>query len=97
MYKQINEELKKTSINNMMKNLVTLRTMLHLTQTQLSEIMGVTRQTLVMYETGKRKMTWSTFLSLVLIFDNNQSTKQLLEIMNIYPRELRDYLGSLER
>ena len=68
MYKSISEQQKAEVINNMTKNLVALRTMLHLTQAQLAEMMGITRQSLVLYETGKRSMTWNTYLSLLFIF-----------------------------
>ena len=90
MYKSISERQKAEVINNMTKNLVALRTMLHLTQAQLAEMMGITRQSLVLYETGKRSMTWNTYLSLLLIFTQRQETNNLLSIMGIYPDELKE-------
>ena len=90
MYKRLSEESKSNSIKNMSDNLVALRTMLHLTQAQLAEIMGVTRQTLVLYETGKRVMTWNTFLSLMFIFSQKRETRELLNILNIYTDEMKD-------
>lgn len=96
MYTKINENLKNEVMDNMAQNLVALRTMLHLTQAQLAEIMGVTRQTLILYETGKRKLTWSSYLSLLFILNNNKSTKPLLEIMRIYPKELKAHFDKLE-
>lgn len=90
MYKSISEQQKAEVINNMTKNLVALRTMLHLTQAQLAEMMGITRQSLVLYETGKRSMTWNTYLSLLLIFTQRQETNNLLSIMGIYPDELKE-------
>lgn len=90
MYKSISEQQKAEVINNMTKNLVALRTMLHLTQTQLAEMMGITRQSLVLYETGKRSMTWNTYLSLLFIFTQRQETNNLLSIMGIYPDELKE-------
>ena len=90
MYKRLSEESKSNSIKNMSDNLVALRTMLHLTQAQLAEIMGVTRQTLVLYETGKRVMTWNTFLSLLFIFTQKRETRELLNILNIYTDEMKD-------
>lgn len=90
MYKALNEETKRMAIKNMSDNLVALRTMLHLTQAQLAELMGVTRQTLVLYETGKRVMTWNTFLSLMFIFTQKKETRELLNILNIYTDELKD-------
>ena len=90
MYKSISEQQKAEVINNMTKNLVALRTMLHLTQAQLAEMMGITRQSLVLYETGKRSMTWNTYLSLLLIFTQRQETNNLLSIMGIYQAELKE-------
>ena len=90
MYKKLSEESKSNSIKNMSDNLVALRTMLHLTQAQLAEIMGVTRQTLVLYETGKRVMTWNTFLSLMFIFTQKRETRELLNILNIYTDEMKE-------
>lgn len=90
MYMALNEETKRMAIKNMSDNLVALRTMLHLTQAQLAELMGVTRQTLVLYETGKRVMTWNTFLSLMFIFTQKKETRELLNILNIYTNELKD-------
>lgn len=94
MYKKLSEESKSNSIKNMSDNLVSLRTMLHLTQAQLAEIMGVTRQTLVLYETGKRVMTWNTFLSLMFIFTQKRETRELLNILNIYTDEMKDLYGN---
>ena len=90
MYKTLSEETKGMAIKNMSENLVALRTMLHLTQAQLAEMMGVTRQTLVLYETGKRIMTWNTFLSLMFIFTQKRETRELLNILNIYTDEMKD-------
>ncbi|MBQ4261432.1 MAG: helix-turn-helix transcriptional regulator [Ruminococcus sp.] len=90
MYKKLSEESKSNAVKNMSDNLVALRTMLHLTQAQLAEIMGVTRQTLVLYETGKRVMTWNTFLSLMFIFTQKRETRELLNILNIYTDEMKE-------
>ena len=94
MYKKLSEESKSNSIKNMSDNLVALRTMLHLTQAQLAEIMGVTRQTLVLYETGKRVMTWNTFLSWIFISTQKRETRELLNILNIYTDEMKDLYGN---
>ena len=90
MYKKLSEESKSNAVKNMSDNLVALRTMLHLTQAQLAEIMGVTRQTLVLYETGKRVMTWNTFLSFMFIFTQKRETRELLNILNIYTDEMKE-------
>ncbi|MBO5869599.1 MAG: helix-turn-helix domain-containing protein [Clostridia bacterium] len=77
------------SIENMTKNMVALRTMLHLSQAELADLIGVGRQTLVAIETRKRKMTWNTFLSLLFVFTQNKETNSLLGVFGIYTAELK--------
>ena len=43
-------------------------------------------------ETKKRKMTWTTFLSLVLLFDKNEETAVLLRALGIYTDELDAFI-----
>ncbi len=91
----ITDDKKDEAIKNMTKSLAALRTMLHMTQSQLSELMGITRQTLVGYETGKRRMSWSTFLVLLFIFDNCEVTKPILKALKIYPVELELFFNQI--
>jgi DNA-binding XRE family transcriptional regulator len=82
----INQE---TAIKKMTQSLPALRTMLQLSQAQLAELIGVGRQTLVAFETGKRTMTWNTFLSLLFVFSQREETKELLCVLGIYTNELK--------
>ena len=56
--------------------LATLRTKADISQEDLAELIGVSRQTYGALERGARKMSWTTFLSLVLFYDCNQKTHQ---------------------
>lgn len=89
MLHTLEENIKEAAVENMTKNMVTLRTMLHLSQAELATLIGVGRQTLVAIENRKRKMTWSTFLSLLFVFYQNKETNYLLEIFEIYPQNLK--------
>lgn len=42
----------------------------------------------MLIETKKRRMTWNTFLSLVLLFDKNEETAVLLKALEIYTEDL---------
>lgn len=86
---KITDSLKQKSIENLTKNLVVLRMMLHLSQSDLAELIGMGRQTLVGIENRKRKMTWSVFLSLVFVFYQNIETRRMLEIFEIYTDEIK--------
>lgn len=87
---RIDEDLKARVVENMVKNLTVLRTMLHLSQAELAELIGMGRQNFAAIENRKRKMTWNTFLSLLFVFSQNRETSGLLEIFGVYPQELRD-------
>ncbi|MBP3381705.1 MAG: helix-turn-helix transcriptional regulator [Clostridia bacterium] len=76
----------------MTANLPTLRTALGLTQEELADKIGVSRGTVIAIETGKRDMTWNTFLSLVLLFTKNEATDRLLQVLEIYTDDLNAFI-----
>ena len=75
-------------IRKMTENLPTLRKKLKLSQEELAKIIGSSRYTVMLIETGKRKMTWNTFMSLVLLFEKNNVTSILLRALGVYTDEL---------
>ena len=70
----MNEKQKEILMDKMTQNLPALRAKTGLTQAKLADMIGVSRQTLVAVENGKRKMTWSAFLSCFLVFHKNPDT-----------------------
>lgn len=93
MADKISNEQKKLLIENLTKSLPMLRAKLGINQTELCERIGVTRQTLTLIESGKREMTWMMFVSLVLIFMQNEETKTLLPILGVDTEELRNFFS----
>lgn len=79
-------------IENMTDNLPVLRAKLNMTQEDLANKIGLSRGTIISIENNKRTMTWSTFMSLVLLFSYNEKTNKLLEVMDIFTSELHKYL-----
>lgn len=75
-------------IDKMTENLPVLRKKLKLSQENLAKFIGSSRYTVMLIETKKRRMTWNTFLSLVLLFDKNEETAVLLRALEIYTDEL---------
>ena len=72
----------------MAQNLPVLRASLGLSQSELAQIIGSTRQTISAAESGARELSWSNFISLLHIFTQNQKTGQLLHTLQIYTPEL---------
>ena len=84
-------ETREQLIENMTENLPVLRAKLRLSQEELAKMVGISRYTIMLIETRKRKMTWNTFLSLVLLFDKNDDTQMLLRVLGIYTEQLEAY------
>ena len=72
----------------MANNLPVLRAKLGMSQTELAEMIGVTRQTLSSAECGARELSWNNFVSLLYIFTQNEETVPLLTALGIYTPEL---------
>jgi Predicted transcriptional regulators len=79
---------KQTLMKALTRELSVLRTKADISQEELANLIGVSRQTYGAIERGSRKMTWSTYLSLVLFYDYNQSTHQLIRSLSIFPQNL---------
>ena len=90
----IHEIDKQGYLRAMAENLPVLRAKLNLTQTELADIIGVSRQTIATAETGAREMSWSTFISLLFLFRHNEPTDALLPILGILTPELSNMFNA---
>ena len=67
----------------MASNLSTLREKAKLTQDELADRLGLSRQTISAIENGKREMQWSTFSVLLMFFASDAEIKQIMIAMSI--------------
>ncbi|WP_261304013.1 helix-turn-helix transcriptional regulator [Paenibacillus andongensis] len=93
MPKGLDAETKDEFIKNLTENLPVLRAKLGITQAELADKIGISRQTLIAIEMGKRVMSWHMFVTLTLFFLQNESTKMLLPAVNVYNKELIDFFN----
>uniref|UniRef100_UPI00402704E6 helix-turn-helix transcriptional regulator n=1 Tax=Eubacterium sp. TaxID=142586 RepID=UPI00402704E6 len=84
----ISEKYKFTSIAVLQENLPSLRAKADISQEELANIIGISRQTYSAIEVGKRTMSWSSYLSLVFFFHEIKSTKDMIDGLNIFPSDL---------
>lgn len=84
-------------IDCLTEELPVLRAKIGLSQDDLSEIIGISRQTYSSIETKKRRMSWNVFLSLILVFENNEKTQDLLENSGAFPDVLKSVLNINKR
>lgn len=84
--------MKSVLTDRLQEYLQTLRIKLKLTQQQLADKVGVSRYTIMQIENKQRKLTWNTFLSLMLVFIKNKETDQMLTLFKIYTDDLNKLL-----
>ncbi len=82
-----NEERQKY-IDALSEELTVLRAKAGISQGELANIIGISRQTYSFIEVGHKRMSWSTYLTLIFFYDNLIATRGLLRNIKAYPREL---------
>lgn len=85
-------EDKSVYIDRMVSNLAVLRARLGITQMELADMAGVSRQTILSIEKKQRDMTWSMFLALLNIFASKKETASLIDLFEIRPEGLGENL-----
>lgn len=77
---QVELEARKTlCIIQLTNDLPVLRAALGLSQEELAERVGLSRQTYNALETKTRVMTWATCMALIGVFANNDRTRKILQ------------------
>lgn len=81
----ITEKEKTELIEELTDELAVLRSKAAVSQEELSKIIGISRQTYGDIERKKRKMSWNTYLSLILFFDYTKSTHSMIRNLSSFP------------
>lgn len=95
--KELPELDKDKLIDILTDELPSLRAKIGLSQEELSGIIGISRQTYSAIETKKRTMSWSTFMSLILLYGYNEKTTNMVEAAGAFPPSLRKTLSINKR
>ena len=72
-------------IDELTKELAMLRTKADMSQEDVATLIGVSRQTYGAIERQSRRMTWNTYLSLIMFFDYNKKTHEILRSLSAFP------------
>ena len=84
----LSEEEKYALIEKLTPELPLLRTKAEISQEEIANIIGTSRQTYGAIERRARKMSWNTYLSLVWFYDYNRKTHKMIRDMKAFPHEL---------
>ena len=78
-------------------DLPVLRARLGVSQEELAEKIGISRQTYNAIETGKKEMNRLVFLSLVAVFKNYEKTNQMLKNIDGFEEDLQSILEATNK
>lgn len=81
---------KEELIDKLSEDLLILRTKTSMSQEEIANAIGISRQTYSAIEAGKKRMTWRTYLALIMMFDYNPKTHEMIRQINIFPSELEE-------
>lgn len=84
----LSEQDKDSFIDALSYELPMLRAKADISQEEIANLIGVSRQTYGAIERRTRKMSWSTYLSLVFFYDYNKKTHDMLRNTRAFPYEL---------
>lgn len=84
----LSEEEKNELIEKLTPELLLLRTKAEISQEEIANIIGTSRQTYGAIERKARKMSWNTFLSLLWFYDYNRKTHKMIRNLSAFPHEL---------
>lgn len=94
MGESLSTEQKEGYILRLTNELAMLRAKANITQENLANLIGVSRQTYSSIESKKKKMSWNTYLSLIFIYDSMPETSPIIRKLEIRPVALMEHLNS---
>lgn len=84
----LTEDEKNSFIATLTPHLSMLRAQAEISQEELANLIGISRQTYSAIERKNRRMSWSTYLSLILFYDHNRKTHKTIRQLSIFPQKL---------
>jgi len=88
----LDEKVKKDYCKVLSDNLPVLRAKLGATQEELSNRVGISRNMIAQIETGKKEMSWVTFVALSLLFLKNETTAAVFKSLEIFDEKVEKFL-----
>ena len=77
------------------KEMHTLRAKANISQSDLANITGISRQTYGAIERGIQKMSWGTYLSMILFYDYNNDTRSYLRSLDAFPKSVINMINCI--
>lgn len=89
----LTEEERKEHVGKMVNMLKPLRFRLGITQKEVAEIVGMTRNNYSAIENGRKELTWKYFLALLFFYSYNPYTREMLKESGVISERLDRWLS----
>ena len=89
----ITDERKEKLISELVPELKLLRAKANITQDELANIIGISRQTYCQIENRNKDMSWNTYLSLIFFYNSIDEISKLLCTLGVYPDEFVEQIN----
>lgn len=86
-YWHFSKEMKDELIDKLTTVLPALRGAVGVSQDEIANAIGLSRQTYNSIELKKRRMTWGTYMALILFFDYNPSSHYTIRQLEVFPNQ----------
>lgn len=98
-YWHFSKEMKDELIDKLTTVLPALRGAVGASQDEIANAIGLSRQTYNSIELKRRRMTWGTYMALILFFDYNPSSHYTIRQLEVFPNQLDEcwLLGKMEQ
>ena len=97
MKELLSEEEKGRLIDVLTEELPSLRAKIGFSQDDLCESIGISRQTYGPIENKRKRMSWNTFLSLLMFYMHNEKTAPIIDTIGAFPDDLKDSFNVSKR
>lgn len=93
--KDIPLEKKERMIESLVKKLPIIRQEMHISQTELGEMVGLSRQSISAIERGTSKLSWNNYLAIMMfLLANEDKCSSIINNNNTYVNEVIEILNS---
>lgn len=90
----LSESEKKAFVDALIPELTTLRAKAGVSQAEISNFIGTSRQTYGAIERRVQKLSWNTYLSLILFYDYNHKTHDMIRNSTAFPHKLLKHFNN---
>ncbi len=85
---ELSRSRKESYVERLSLKLPALRGQANISQEDLANIIGISRQTYYGIENRKKDMSWNTYIALTFFFDSVEETSQMLRELEAFPTDL---------